>query len=214
MAVRPIDANELYRIEKLLDTDIVRQDKVALNLLEQVLYDIQHVPTLTPPNEWVSVEERLPTDEHPVLVFVGYADTMTGFITTSSYFCFDENPHWQWDGLVQDEQRTLYWMPLPAPPGKDNNVPAKAPNEPLTQEDIDKMHFDRVWIDYGLDDSGERCGEDGVILYGKLYSIDTLDGSAFEDLLLNSCDGETLGRPGGDYTVYRRPPEGGDADHA
>ena len=51
MAVRPIDANELYRIEKLLDTDIVRQDKVALNLLEQVLYDIQHVPTLTPQNE-------------------------------------------------------------------------------------------------------------------------------------------------------------------
>lgn len=48
MAVRPIDANELYRIEKLLDTDIVRQDKVALNLLEQVLYDIQHVPTLDP----------------------------------------------------------------------------------------------------------------------------------------------------------------------
>ena len=68
------------------------------------------------PNEWVSVEDRLPTDEHPVLVFVGYADTMTGFITTSSYFCFDENPHWQWDGLVRDEQRTLFWMPLPAPP--------------------------------------------------------------------------------------------------
>ena len=57
MAVRPIDANELYRIEKLLDTDIVRQDKVALNLLEQVLYDIQHVPTLTPSNEPLSCEE-------------------------------------------------------------------------------------------------------------------------------------------------------------
>ena len=74
--------------------------------------------TLTPPNEWVSVEERLPTDERPVLVFVGYADTMTGFITTSSYFCFDVNPHWQWDGLVRDEQRTLFWMPLPAPPDR------------------------------------------------------------------------------------------------
>ena len=56
MAVRPIDANELYRIEKLLDTDIVRQDKVALNLLEQVLYDIQHVPTLTPPNDFTPVQ--------------------------------------------------------------------------------------------------------------------------------------------------------------
>ena len=81
------------------------------------------------------------------------------------------------------------------------------PNEPLTQADIDKMHFDRVWIDYGLDDFGERCGEDGVILYGKLYSIDTLDGSAFEDLLLDACGGEILDRPSGDYTVYRRPPE-------
>lgn len=83
-------------------------------------YLVDHLPTLTPPNEWVSVEERLPTDEHPVLVFVGYADTMTGFITTSSYFCFDENPHWQWDGLVRDEQRTLFWMPLPAPPAKED----------------------------------------------------------------------------------------------
>ena len=199
---RAIDADALKKeLAPYEENDFSQQIDVILKIV-----DAQ--PTLTPPNEWVSVEERLPTDEHPVLVFVGYADTMTGFITTSSYFCFDENPHWQWDGLVRDEQRTLFWMPLPAPPGKDNNVPAKTPNEPLTQEDIDKMHFDRVWIDYGLDDSGERCGEDGVILYGKLYSIDTLDGSAFEDLLLNSCDGETLGRPGGDYTVYRRPPEG------
>ena len=81
-------------------------------------YLAEHLPTLTPPNEWVNVEERLPTDERPVLVFVGYADTMTGFITTSSYFCFDTNPHWQWDGLVKDEQRTLFWMPLPAPPDR------------------------------------------------------------------------------------------------
>ena len=62
MAVRPIDANELYRIEKLLDTDIVRQDKVALNLLEQVLYDIQHVPTLTQPNEGAK-DKNVPTND-------------------------------------------------------------------------------------------------------------------------------------------------------
>lgn len=51
-------------------------------------------PTLAQPNEWVSAEE-------------------------SSYFCFDANPHWQWDGLVQAEQKTLFWMPLPEPPGKE-----------------------------------------------------------------------------------------------
>lgn len=116
--MRAIDGDELLGIERLLDTDVVRQSKTASWLLDQVLHDIQAMPTLTPPNEWVSVEERLPTDERPVLVFVGYADTMTGFITTSSYFCFDENPHWQWDGLVRDEQRTLFWMPLPAPPDR------------------------------------------------------------------------------------------------
>lgn len=65
MAVRPIDANELYRIEKLLDTDIVRQDKVALNLLEQVLYDIQHVPTLTLPNEPLTLEQLREMDGEP-----------------------------------------------------------------------------------------------------------------------------------------------------
>ena len=46
------------------------------------------------------------------------------------------------------------------------------------------------------------------MLYGKLYSIDTLDGAGFEDLLLDACHGEALDRPSGDYTVYRRPPEG------
>lgn len=66
MAIRPIDGNELYRIEKLLDTDIVRQDKVALNLLEQVLYDIQHVPTLTPPNEPLTLNQLRKMDGQPV----------------------------------------------------------------------------------------------------------------------------------------------------
>ena len=110
MAVRPIDANALQ--ERIYRLGLWNDSKAAFYEL------IESMPTLTPPNEWVSVEERLPTDEHPVLVFVGYADTMTGFITTSSYFCFDENPHWQWDGLVRDEQRTLFWMPLPAPPDR------------------------------------------------------------------------------------------------
>lgn len=71
-------------------------------------------PSLT---GWISVEERLPENERPVLTFVGYEESMIGFITVSSYFCFDRNPHWQWDGLVRDEQRVLYWMPLPEPPG-------------------------------------------------------------------------------------------------
>ena len=107
---------------RVIDADSLRDSIInvygnsdPLIYLGEILTLIDTQPTLTPPNEWVNVEERLPTDERPVLVFVGYADTMTGFITTS-YYCFDTNPHWQWDGL--DEQRTLFWMPLPAPPDR------------------------------------------------------------------------------------------------
>ena len=117
MEVRPIDGNILRKwCEKIIDQAC---HPATVQIGEVFLDKVRSMPTLPPPNEWVSVEERLPTDERPVLVFVGYADTMTGFITTSSYFCFDANPHWQWDGLVQDEQKTLFWMPLPEPPGKE-----------------------------------------------------------------------------------------------
>ena len=115
MAVRPIDANELYRIEKLLDTDIVRQDKVALNLLEQVLYDIQHVPTLTPPNEWVSVEERLPNDEQIVLF-----RQKNGFIYCAEYFAGNSlcSPSWFIDCDCWEAKEVTHWMPLPTPPDR------------------------------------------------------------------------------------------------
>lgn len=129
MAVRPIDANELYRIEKLLDTDIVRQDKVALNLLEQVLYDIQHVPTLTPPNEWVSVEERLPEDEarqyieddldgigylYPCLLTYKSPNTERIHVVR---FYYDIIQKWFVNNGEElcEKGRCIAWMPLPAP---------------------------------------------------------------------------------------------------
>lgn len=81
--------------------------------------------------------------------------------------------------------------------------------ERLTQKDLDKMHFERVWIDYGptLDSSDERSGEEGVVLYGRLYSIDTLEGAGFEEMLLDAVGhgGEILDYPSGTYTLYRFP---------
>ena len=116
MAVRPIDANAMLNELRPVSFESEHSAVLLSDVSKMMREWVERQPTLTPPTEWVSVEERLPTDERPVLVFVGYADTMIGFITTSSYFCFDANPHWQWDGLVRDEQRTLFWMPLPEPP--------------------------------------------------------------------------------------------------
>lgn len=88
---------------------------------------------------------------------------------------------------------------------KQNKTYNPCSNEQLTQADIDKMHFERVWIDYGDDD-----GEEGIVLYGKLYSIATLDGAGFEDLLLDATGrgGESLDAPSGKYVLYRYLPTG------
>ena len=103
MAVRPIDGNELYRIEKLLDTDIVKKDKVASGLLEQVLYDIQHMPTITPPNEPLTLDELRKMDEpvwcacNPIEGRDGYwCLCLHGYITTPGgrFFEVGEIPHW------------------------------------------------------------------------------------------------------------------------
>ena len=129
MAVRPIDGNELYRIEKLLDTDIVRQDKVALNLLEQVLYDIQHVPTLTPPNEWVAVEERLP-EYNPGTgaksYWVAKKDNAGNWQMKIAQYCdygyamtVDAETEVTWrDWDFTKIANVTHWMLLPEPPAK------------------------------------------------------------------------------------------------
>ena len=120
MAVRPIDANELYRIEKLLDTDIVRQDKVALNLLEQVLYDIQHVPTLTPPNVWVSVENALPPEHEPVLCIVS-GKPKANITLEEAYQLGSWNKADGWiidEYLDWEDADVSWWRKLPEPPGR------------------------------------------------------------------------------------------------
>ncbi len=76
-------------------------------------------------------------------------------------------------------------------------------NEPLTQEQISGMHFDKIWLDYGEDNGGEWA----VVLFGKIYSIDTLEGAGFEEMLFDLADGETLDHPSGQYTVRRHKPK-------
>jgi len=65
---------------------------------------------------WISVEERLPENEKPVLVYVGYSDTNVGFISVLTYFAHAPTPHWQHESALFSGQKVLYWMPLPEPP--------------------------------------------------------------------------------------------------
>ena len=69
-------------------------------------------------NKWIPVTERLPEDEGKVLACYGFDSKHDGnlgmmFVGTLTYFCFDNNPHWQHSScsLV-----VTHWMPLPEPP--------------------------------------------------------------------------------------------------
>ena len=112
---RAIDGNELYRIEKLLDTDIVRQNKAALNLLEQVLYDIQHVPTIDPESlrpRWIPVTERMPVEAKKVLCFLALSG---GPMVETGYYMGDEG--WYYTGIEAPHHGIVtHWMHLPEPP--------------------------------------------------------------------------------------------------
>lgn len=83
-----------------------------------------------------------------------------------------------------------------------DEMPTLTPqNEPLTQADLDSMDYDKVWIGYGDD------GEWALVVNGRIYCLAVLEGAGFEDILREELGGETLDRPSGDYTVYRRPTE-------
>ena len=74
---------------------------------------IRRIGTLTPPNEWVSVEERLPEPGERVLA------TDCGFV---GEFYINKRGKWQRYNVNCSELLMaldiLYWMPLPAPPDR------------------------------------------------------------------------------------------------
>ena len=75
--------------------------------------DIDNLPTLTPPNEWVSVYDRLPEPGERVLA------TDCGFV---GEFYINKRGKWQRYNVNCSELLMaldiLYWMPLPAPPDR------------------------------------------------------------------------------------------------
>ena len=78
--------------------------------------------------------------------------------------------------------------------------------QPLTQKQIDEMHFDKVWLSYGDGDPDD--GEWAVVIDGWLYDIATLDGADFAGTVMDEFShiAEKLDRPSGKYTVHYGPP--------
>lgn len=112
--IEPIDRAELRAtIQKWIDAHTDVDDTDGVGLLEDVLWEINAQPTLTPPNEWVSVYDRLPEPGERVLA------TDCGFV---GEFYINKRGKWQRYNVNCSELLMaldiLYWMPLPAPPDR------------------------------------------------------------------------------------------------
>lgn len=119
---RMIDGDKLVENLRLIATcwsisPFVSKEKHngAVDMLREVEREVKEALTLTPPNEWVSVEDTVPDPGERVLatdgIFVGEAYRSSA----NSWFRHTGFP-WR-DGVTGRTVR--FWMPLPAPPTKE-----------------------------------------------------------------------------------------------
>lgn len=115
MAVRPIDAVQVLHNINLhhRPTPVSEFESGFNDGLNQAMWEITHAPTLTPPNEWISVEERLPEDRQIVLFH-----QKDGFIYCAEHLAGvkDLPPAWLIDNDSWEGENITHWMALPAPP--------------------------------------------------------------------------------------------------
>lgn len=113
MAVRAIDAVQVLHNINLhhRPTPVSEFESGFNDGLNQAMWEITHAPTLTQPNDWISVEDRLPEPGERVLA------TDCGFV---GEFYINKRGKWQRYNVNCSELLMaldiLYWMPLPAPP--------------------------------------------------------------------------------------------------
>ena len=104
-----IDRSELRgTIQWWRDAHADVDDADCVDILDDVLLLIDAQSTLTPPNEWVSVEERLPEEKQRVIVRCERVGTSVGWILWGN---------WMTD-IGPDAGKVTHWMPLPAPPDR------------------------------------------------------------------------------------------------
>ena len=88
--------------------------------LNQAMWEITHAPTLTPPNEWVSVEKALPPEHETVLCIVS-GKPKSNITLEDAYQLGSWNKADGWiivEWLDWEGANVTWWMKLPESPDR------------------------------------------------------------------------------------------------
>ena len=78
------------------------------------------IPTLTQPNEWVSVEERLPEESDGMVLFTNGKAVTSGYRNHMFRMSGEEGIYAPAIRKGGGYMRVTQWMPLPEPPTKED----------------------------------------------------------------------------------------------
>ena len=107
---RPIDGDNLTNNLKMNRLCILQEcENDGAAVFDEVVDWIRLEPTLTQPNEWVSVDERLPEEKQRVIVRCEHVGTSVGWILWGN---------WMTD-IGPGAGKVTHWMPLPKSPKED-----------------------------------------------------------------------------------------------
>lgn len=120
MAARPIDAVQVLHNINLhhRPTPVSEFESGFNDGLNQAMWEITHAPTLTQPNEWVSVEDRLPGDSEGAVLLTNEKTVITGY--RNQLFGLD-GQHGIFAPVSKKGggyMQVTHWMPLPEPPDR------------------------------------------------------------------------------------------------
>ena len=97
-------------------------DREKYDAWEEIIDALENLPTLTPQNEWVSVEERLP--ELPdaswcsrSIIVCDKDSNVASLLWARAQVRGKTVERWKYHwGRIYDGPEITHWMPLPAPP--------------------------------------------------------------------------------------------------
>ena len=110
MAVRPIDANAMLNELRPVSFESEHSAMLLSDVSKMMREWVERQPTLTPPNEWVSVENALPEECADILL-------CRKILKIPEIGTYQQARFWVYDeiGDVYQVDDVTHWLPIPTP---------------------------------------------------------------------------------------------------